>query len=227
MKPWEIVEQTVAPGGERLTLVRHDGELLILAGGKPLMSSREHGSEEALARLACRHLVRSQAPNVLIGGLGMGFTVRAALDLLPRSATVVVAELVAGVAAWSSDGPVGEVARHPLRDSRVRLEINDVLITLESARRPFDVILLDVDNGPDAFTSAGNAALYGPRGLSLIRSALKPDGVLAVWSAWNDRSFAPRLERHGFTVTVEPVSARANTRGGRHTVFIARLRRRR
>jgi spermidine synthase len=221
MKPLELLDQTRAPDGTEMTLARRDRELLILAGGKPLMSSRMHGSEQALATLACGRLPAGEAC-VLVGGLGMGFTLRAALDLLPGDATVVVAELVPAVVEWNR-GPLGPLADHPLRDRRVQVDQRDVADTLRSSPGRFDAILLDVDNGPDAFTSSGNAGLYSDAGLSAARTALRGSGVLAVWSAWEDRRFEQRLRYNGFTVEVERVRGRLKQGGPRHTIFLGRL----
>jgi spermidine synthase len=222
VKPWELLGEAPTPDGETLTLMRQDDEVVILASGKPLMSSRMHGSEEALAALSCGHLARADAPVVLVGGLGMGFTLRATLDLLPSSATVVVAELIPAVVEWNR-GPIGELARHPLKDRRVQVSVNDVLVTLRGSVRRFDAVLLDVDNGPDAFTTSRNAALYRDHGLEAIRSALTPAGVLAVWSAWEDRKFEQRLRYHGFAVDVHRVRGRLTKGGPRHTIFLGRL----
>jgi spermidine synthase len=220
VKPLEILGEARMRDGSSLTLTRRDRELIILANGKPLMSSRMHGSEQALATLACRD-VPAQQPCVLVGGLGMGFTLRATLDLLPPGATVVIAELVPEVVAWNH-GPLGPLAGHPLDDPRVHVEVGDVGDTLRQNPGRFDAVLLDVDNGPDAFTAAGNAALYDDRGLRTARAALSPGGVLAVWSAWEDRKFEQRLRYNGFTVRVERVRARLKQGGPRHTIFLGR-----
>jgi spermidine synthase len=192
-----------------------------MANGKSLMSSRMHGSEQALAALALR---RMQVPDacVLVGGLGMGFTLRATLDLLPEDATVVVAELVPGVVEWNR-GALGTLAGHPLRDARVRVDIGDVADTLQSSPGVFDAVLLDVDNGPDAFTATTNARLYNDQGLAAARDALKPGGVLAVWSAWEDRRFEQRLRYAGFIVDIERVRGRLKKGGPKHTIFLARV----
>jgi spermidine synthase len=152
----------------------------------------------------------------------MGFTLRATLDLLPQDATVVVAELVPAVVEWNRSA-LGTLASHPLRDARVRVEIGDVADTLQSAPGRFDAVLLDVDNGPDAFTAATNARLYSDQGLAAARAALKPGGVLAVWSAWEDRRFEQRLRYAGFVVDVERVRGRLKKGGPKHTIFLARL----
>ena len=185
VKPWELLGQTRTPEGEEMTLTRHGSEYVILAGGQALMSSRMHGSEESLAMFACARARTLETPCCLVGGLGMGFTLRAALDLLPPDATVVVSELVPALVDWNR-GPLGALARHPLRDKRVVLEVGDVGAMLWERPGRFDAILLDVDNGPSAFTASSNAELYGDRGLAVARAALKPDGVLGVWSSRED-----------------------------------------
>jgi spermidine synthase len=199
--------------------MRRDREYVIFAGGKMLMSSRMHGSEEALAALGCRRACTLERPAVLIGGLGLGFTLRATLDLLPADAAVVVAELLPAVVRWNQ-GPLGPLAGHPLDDRRVRVETGDVALALRQDRARFDAILLDVDNGPDAFTFAGNASLYTDAGIRAAYKALRPEGVLAVWSAWEDRKFEQRLRYGGFTVAVERVRARLKQGGPRHTIFL-------
>ena len=154
MKPLELLGQTLTPDGTVMKLTRRDNEYIILANGKSLMSSRMHGSEEALATFACRRVRTLEQPCVLIGGLGMGFTLRATLDFLPPDAMVVVAELVPAVVEWNR-GPLGPLAGHPLKDKRVRVEMGDVAVTLSSGPGQFDAVLLDVDNGPTAFTGLG------------------------------------------------------------------------
>jgi spermidine synthase len=190
-----------------------------MANGKSLMSSRMHGSEEALATLACRRARTQPQPCVLVGGLGLGFTLRATLDLLPPDATVVVAELVPAVVDWNR-GPLGPLAGHPLADKRVRIEVGDVAATLRAARNRFDAVLLDVDNGPAAMTASHNAGLYDDRGLAAARAALKAGGVLAVWSAWDQRKFEQRLRYGRFTVEVARVRGRLKKGGPRHTIFL-------
>jgi spermidine synthase len=219
MKPVEMLHETRAPDGTPIALARHDREYLILAGGKPLMSSRAHGSEEALASLGFRGLTTDR-PRVLIGGLGMGFTLRAALDRLPAESTVLVAELLPAVIEWNR-GPLGPLAGHPLSDRRVRIETEDVAATMRKNPSTFDAILLDVDNGPDAFTATGNASLYDPRGIAAARAALRSGGVLAVWSANEDRQYRNRLNNGGFSVKVERVRGRLKRGGPRHTIFLA------
>jgi spermidine synthase len=221
VKRTELLGETRAPDGTLIALTRQDREFIILAGGRPLMSSRMHGSEQALAACGCRH-VPAEGPRVLVGGLGMGFTLRATLDILPPDASVVIAELLPAVLEWNR-GPLGPLADHPLRDARVDVAIGDVGETIRQATGSFDAILLDVDNGPDAFTATSNASLYGDRGLAATVDALKPGGVLAVWSAWEDRRFEQRLKYAGFSVHVERVRARLKSGGGpRHTIFLGR-----
>jgi spermidine synthase len=219
VKPWELLGQTRAPDGADLSLTLRSGEYVILANGKSLMSSRMHGSEEALATLACARIRDREAPRVLVGGLGMGFTLRATLDHLPADAAVVVAELIPAVVEWNR-GPLGPLAGHPLKDRRVQVVPGDVAIALRTSVHAFDAILLDVDNGPAAFATSGNAALYGDAGLAAARRALTGGGVLAVWSAREDRKFEQRLKYAGFRVDVERVRARLKKGGPRHTIFL-------
>ena len=202
-----------------MKLVRRSDEYIILVDGKSLMSSRMHGSEEALATLAFRRVRTLEQPSVLIGGLGMGFTLRATLDLLPADATVLVAELVPAVVEWNR-GPLGPLAEHPLKDKRVRVEIGDVAVTLCSRPAQFDAVLLDVDNGPAAFTASNNAGLYDHRGIAAARATLKMDGVLAVWSVREDRKFEQRLRHGRFAVQVERVRGRLKKGGPHHTIFL-------
>jgi spermidine synthase len=222
VKPWELVGQTRAPDGTDLSLTLRGGEYVILANGKSLMSSRMHGSEEALAMFACAQIRALEGPRVLIGGLGMGFTLRATLDLLAPDASVVVAELLPAVVEWNR-GPLGPLAGQPLKDRRVRVEPGDVAVAIRSSANRFDAILLDVDNGPAAFATSGNAALYNDAGLAAARAALRKGGVLAVWSAREDRRFEQRLRYAGFRVEVQRVRARLKKGGPRHTIFLARL----
>ena len=220
--PWELLGQTRTPEGEEMTLTRHGSEYVILASGQSLMSSRMHGSEEALATFTFARIRGRDEPRVLIGGLGMGFTLRATLDLLPPDGAVVVAELLPAVVEWNR-GPLGPLAGHPLEDRRVRVEQCDVAATLRSSTDAFDAILLDVDNGPAAFATSGNAGLYNDAGLAAARTSLRKEGVLAVWSAWDDRKFEQRLRYAGFRVEVERVRARLKQGGPKHTIFLGTL----
>jgi spermidine synthase len=174
---WEVLGRTRTPDGSELTLTR--SEYVILINGQILMSSRMHGSEEALAVLGCQRARTLTRPRELVGGLGIGFTLRAALDILPPTALVLVAELVPAVLDWNR-GPLGMLARRPLDDARVRIEDGDVATTMLSNPRRFDAVLIDVDNGPLALTASSNAGLYDSEGIALARSSLRPGGVLAV-----------------------------------------------
>lgn len=218
MKAWELLGQTSTPDDSDMRLTRRDNEYVILVNGKTLMSSRMHGSEEALAAVACRHVRTMEQPRVLVGGLGMAFTLRATLDLLPADAIVTVVELVPAVVEWNR-GPLASLAGQPLKDRRVRIDVGDVGFTLRANPGRFDVILLDVDNGPAAFTTPANIGLYDNAGVAAAYAALRPGGVLAVWSAWDDAKFEKRLRFHGFDVEVERVRARLKKGGPRHTIF--------
>lgn len=183
-------------------------------------------AEMACKRLGLRSLGEGGLPSlggvcVLVGGLGLGYTLRATLDLLPADATVVVSELIPAIVEWHS-GPLAVLADKPIADRRVQVELKDVIATLRSSPRRFDAVLLDIDNGPEAFTESSNAGLYNDRGIATIRAALKPGGVLAVWSAWEDRRFEQRLKYAGFKVEVERVRARLKKGGPRHTIFLGR-----
>jgi spermidine synthase len=222
VKPWELIGEARTPDGLDLRLTRHATEFVILANGQSLMSSRMHGSEEALATLGCQRARLLDAPSVLVGGLGMGFTLRAVLDIVPSSARVVVSELMPAVVDWNR-GPLGPLADHPLKDSRVQLQIEDVAATLRSNPHAYDAVLLDVDNGPSALTSAGNARLYDNEGVASARAALRPGGVLAVWSAREYRKFEQRLRYCGFSVEVARVRGRLKSGGPRHVIMVGHV----
>jgi spermidine synthase len=219
VKPWELLGEARTPDGTDLRLTRHSSEYVILANGQSLMSSRMHGSEEALATLGCRRARLLDAPSVLIGGLGMGFTLRAVLDLLPARARVVVRELMPAVVEWNR-GPLGPLADHPLKDARVQLELGDVGAALRANPASFDAVLLDVDNGPTALTTTTNARLYDNQGVAAARAALRPDGVFAVWSARENRKFEQRLNYCGFAVEVARVRGRLKAGGPRHVIVL-------
>ena len=220
MKAWELLGESCAPDGTDMRLMRRDKEYVILAAGKPLMSSRLYGSEQALATLGCSRAQRLQQHRVLVGGLGMGLTLRAVLDVLPSDAVITLAELVPAVIDWNR-APLAALAGHPLRDRRVRIQVEDVGFTLRANPGRFDVVLLDVDNGPAAFTAVNNAGLYDDGGVAAAAAALRPGGTLAIWSAWDDRKFEQRLRFHGFVVEVARVRARLRKGGPRHTIFLA------
>ena len=219
MKPVERLGTAAAPDGTVLTLYRHDGAYSIRVDGVELMSTRRHRSEDRLAELACGPLAQTAGARVLIGGLGLGFTLRAALGVLPADARVVVAELVAGVIAWNRDPAYG-LAAEALGDPRVTLRHGDVADVVREGRGAFDAILLDVDNGAAALTTAGNAALYRDAGVRAAAAALRPGGRLAYWSADADPGFEAALRRAG--LAVDAVRVRAHRTGGPwHTLYIA------
>jgi spermidine synthase len=193
---------------------------MIVLGRNELMSTRMSGSEEALATLACARIEGVVRPRLLIGGYGMGFTLRAALRVLPPRAQVTVVELVPEIIEWAR-GPMNEIAAGCLDDPRVRLVHGDVAAAIAAARGDYDGILLDVDNGPDGLVRAGNDALYSAAGLRAARAALRPGGVLAIWSAAPDAAFTRRLKSAGFQVDEVCVSARANGKGARHVIWFA------
>ena len=215
MVPWSLLDTASVPGGGELRLMRRGAEFSIISGSTELMNSRLGGSEEALATLTCARLEDRRAPRILIGGLGMGFTLRAALSRLGADAQVVVAELVPSVVSWAR-GPMAEVFGGSLEDPRVTLREADVGDLITPARPGFDAILLDVDNGPEGLTRPANDRLYGVPGLE----ALNPGGILSVWSSGPDRAFTRRLRQAGFAV--EEVAVRAKgRRGARHVLWIA------
>jgi spermidine synthase len=219
MNPWQTLETAAAPDGKPVELRRRGHEFLIRADGLDLMSSDDNGSSKALASLGLAALGRP-ATRVLVGGLGMGFTLRAALDLVGPSTQVEVAELVAAVAEWNA-GPLGDVAGRPLDDPRASVYVGDVRDRMTAKAGPWDAILLDVDNGPDALAHAGNDRIYDASGLGRAHAALRPGGVLAVWSFSDDPAFTKRCRRAGFTTTVERVSASRRGRGRYHFIWVA------
>ena len=203
-----------------MTLSLHAGDYYIEVDGRPLMSTWAPGSERALADLAAQELKDNSRPRVLIGGLGLGFTLGAALDVLPRGASVVVVEFFETIVDWNRKFSF-ESTTDRLADPRVVVEVTDVVDYLRDVKRPFDAILLDVDNGPDAWCLASNARLYDRAGLTRIRRALKPGGLLAVWSAEGSSVFENRLAEVGFAARSEPVRSRGR-KGNRHTIFLGR-----
>ena len=221
MKRRELLASTTTPDGMRMTLSAHAGDYSIEVDGEPLMSTRAPGSEKALADLAARALAGNNRPRVLIGGLGLGFTLGAALDVLPRGASVVVVEFFETIVDWNRKFGF-ESATDRLADPRVVVEVTDVVDYLRDVKRPFDAILLDVDNGPDAWCLASNNRLYDRPGLLRIQRALKPGGLLAVWSAQRSAVFENRLAEVGFAAHSETVRSR-DRRGERHTIFLGRM----
>lgn len=222
MNPWQLIDTSEIPaGGGELRLYRRGNEYsIMIAGGGELMSSRMHGSEDALAELGCAHLDGKHEPKVLIGGLGMGFTLAAALSNLGPDAEVVVAELVPAVVKWNNEY-LGHFAGHPADDPRSTIRITDVAVLLKDSAA-YDAILLDVDNGPEGLTHRENDWLYGSGGLQAAFDALRPGGVLSVWSAGPDQAFGERLRQVGFLVDEQRVRAHGGRKGARHTIWIAR-----
>ena len=221
MIPWVLLDAVPIPGSTReLRLLRRGGEYAIRIGTEELMNSRLSGSEEALATLAAADLAQVSAPNVLIGGLGMGFTLRAGLEAFGAKARITVCELVPAVVAWAK-GPMADLFGASLTDPRVRVVEADVADLIRAKRSAWDAILLDVDNGPEGMTQAGNDQLYARGGLAAARDALRPGGVLAVWSATPDDAFTQRLKKAGFSVRAERVRASRTGRGATHTIWLA------
>lgn len=219
MLPWVQLDSATAPGGGELRLKQRGTEFSIMLGTNELMNSRLSGSEEALAGLSCQKLGDRRAPHILIGGLGMGFTLRAALSELGPDARITVAELVPAVVAWGR-GPMAEVFDGCLDDPRVTIEEADVGLLIRSAKAAYDAILLDVDNGPEGLTRPANDALYSAAGLNDARAALRPGGVLAVWSSGPNAAFTQRLRRAGFAAEEAKVRA-GGKRGARHVIWLA------
>ena len=221
MQPWMLIDTAAVPGGtENLRLLRRGTEFAINLGTELLMGSRMRGSEEALARLGCAALAaRGAGGRVLVGGLGMGFTLRAALDSLGPAAVVEVAEIVPAIVDWVR-GPLAHLSGHAMADPRVTLRLGDVARTIRMARLPYDAILLDVDNGPVGLTRDGNDGLYGTAGLRAAWGALAPGGALAVWSAFPDRAFGQRVATVGFTVEAHTVRAHGG-KGATHHIWVA------
>ncbi|MGO4112106.1 spermidine synthase [Rhizobium ruizarguesonis] len=221
MLPWIQLDSATIPGeGGELRLKQRGGEFSIMLGANELMNSRLSGSEEALATLSWDRIKSHPKPRVLIGGLGMGFTLRAALAVLPEDAGVTVAELVPAVVAWAR-GPMAEVFKGCLDDPRVGIHQGDVGEAIRAGKAAYDAILLDVDNGPDGLTRKSNDRLYNFSGLRAASDALRPGGVLAVWSSGPDPDFTGRLKDSGFAV--DAVNTRANGKrgGARHVIWLA------
>jgi len=219
MTPRELMGTAEVPGGEPLRLFRRGGDFMIVLERNELMNSRMSGSEEALAAMTIDRL-RTPAPHLLVGGYGMGFTLRAALAKLGRDARVTVAELVPEIIEWAR-GPMAALTAGCLDDARVAIAHADVADVIADARGGYDAILLDVDNGPDGLVRAANDRLYSARGLAVARAALKPGGVLAIWSAAKDAAFAKRLREAGYAVDEVTVRARSNGKGPMHTIWFA------
>ena len=217
MKATVLRDQATTPDGRLMTLHEHDGALMISVGGVDLMSTRRHHSEERLAELTTRRLKKQSRPRLLIGGLGMGFTLRAALAGLGPEARVVVAELMPAVVAWNLDPAYG-LGADALADRRVELVTGDVIDLLARNPAAYDAIILDIDNGASGLSTGSNSRLYSPAGLGLAKAALRPHGCLAIWSAGDDPAFVERMQRSGLVVTVERARTHA-TGGGWVTLF--------
>jgi spermidine synthase len=218
--PRELLGVADVPGGDPLRLFRRGRDFMIVLDRNELMSTRMNGSEIALGTMACDRLAGHPAPHLLIGGYGMGFTLRAVLERLDAAGRVTVAELVPGIIEWAR-GPMAELTAGCLDDPRVTLRMGDVGDAIRAAPRAYDAILLDVDNGPDGLTRPANDGLYSARGLDEARAALRPGGVLAIWSAAPDPAFARRLARGGFAVDEVRARARDNGKGAHHVIWFA------
>jgi len=219
MTPRELLGTAEVPGGEPLRLFRRGDDFMIVLDRNELMNSRMSGSEEALATMTIARLA-VPAPHLLIGGYGMGFTLRAALSALGDRARITVAELVPDIVDWAR-GPMSALTAGCLDDPRVSVRFGDVAEAIVEGRGAYDAILLDVDNGPDGLVRAANDRLYAARGLAAARLALRPGGVLAIWSAGKDAAFTRRLRENGFTVDEVAVRARSNGKGATHTIWFA------
>jgi spermidine synthase len=221
MIPWLQLDTARVPGADvQLRLMQRGAEFSMMLGQNELMSSRLSGSEEALATLACRRIEAVNNPHLLIGGLGMGFTLRAALAVLGSDARIMVAELVPAVIAWAR-GPMADIFGDSLDDPRASIREADVLDVIASHGSAFDAILLDVDNGPEGLIRKANDALYDLKGLKAIRRALRPGGVLAVWSSGPNLLFSKRLRAAGFDVNEVAVRATTKRSGARHVIWFA------
>ena len=216
----ELLGTAQVPGGEELRLVRHDQDFMIVLDRSELMSSRMSGSEMALATMTTERLKGRPAPHLLVGGYGMGFTLRAALAALGKDAKLTVAELVPEIIEWAR-GPMAALTAGCLDDRRVELVMADVANVIAHDRGMYDAILLDVDNGPDGLVREDNKRLYSRRGLLAAKDALRPGGVLAIWSAARDYAFAARLRKAGFAVDEVLVPARSNGKGPKHVIWFA------
>ena len=222
MDPWTQIDSAPVPGSDaELTLLQSNEDFAIRISDVQgdLMNSRMYHSEEVLAELGCKRLGTIDNARVLVGGLGMGFTLAAALRIVPASAEVIVAELVPKVVEWNQ-GPLGQCAGRPIDDDRARIHQGDVVAFLKQAKKKFDAILLDVDNGPEAMTASANGWLYTRGGLKTIYEKLRPEGIVAIWSVRADHVFTGRLKKTGFNGQAHTVRARPG-KGSRHTIFVA------
>ena len=223
MNPWIHLDTAQIPGGGELKLMQRGQDYSIMSGSIELMNSRLYGSEVALFKLAWAKATQRQAPRILIGGLGMGFTLRAALADLPKDGRIVVAELVPEVIAWSGTH-LAPLYGDSLSDPRAKIVQGDVADRLAEAKPPYDLILMDVDNGPDGLNRDANDGLYSVSGIAMTRRAVKHGGVLAVWSAGPDPAFAGRMRRNGFAVEEVQVRASPSGKGARHIIWVGTAR---
>ena len=223
MKPLnKLATANIPNNGGELTLFRREDEFSIRLSGVrgELMNSRVYNSEEELAKLGCTHIQNKDNAEVLVGGLGMGYTLAAALECVTASSRVTVAELIPEVVEWNQ-GPLGDCAGRPLVDERCQIRLGDIVELIKLQQPTFDAILLDVDNGPEGITHSNNNWLYSTAGLDALYGSLRPEGMLAVWSAGADSLFPIQLKKAGFAVTVRTVRARPG-KGSRHTIFLAK-----
>ena len=220
MKPTIELAETRTPGGRRLVLTQHGRDFSLRDEALPLMTSRERESELELARLGCARIASRPAPRVLIGGLGMGYTLRQTLDMLPPTATVVVAELLPEIVEWNRVY-LGDLTDHPLRDKRVTVEVCDVVDFVRNNAHPFDAILIDIDNGPEAITDYQNHPLYSREGIGMLMRAMPASGCLAIWSAGIDPRFERRLRHDGRHVKAFRVPAHKGARARSKCIWVA------
>lgn len=222
MNPWVLLDTATIPGnGTALQLLQRGEDFSIkIVGGGELMNTCMHGSEDALAELSCQHIQDKADARVLIGGMGMGFTLAAARKQLLDTAEIVVAELIPAVIEWNR-GPLGEHAGLPILDPRVQVHEGDVAKLIAAGNKSYDAIMLDVDNGPEGLTRKKNNWLYSMDGLVSAYEALRPQGILAVWSAGPERSFTERLRKVGYQVKEKKVRAHPSHKKARHVVWLA------
>jgi spermidine synthase len=222
MKKAKLIDQATLPSGEVLTLSEEGGFYMVSADGLPLMSNRAHYSEEYMAVIGCEHIKTKKDARVLVGGLGMGYTARSALNQVTETATVVVSEISPQLVEWNR-GPLADLAERPLEDPRCELALGDIVAYLLAGPEPFDAMLLDCDHGPDSFTAEGNERLYSRKGLVRLHKLLRPHGVLVIWSAYQVPAFPKALQRAGFMADTYRVRSRGD-KGGKHALYIGRKR---
>ncbi|MFC1549611.1 spermidine synthase [Nitrospirota bacterium] len=221
MIPWELLDSAQVPeSGEEITLYRRGEEFSIRVDGAELMNSRAHGSEEALAEMACKRIAKRPSARVLIGGLGLGYTAAAALKQLGANAEVLVGEIVPAVEEWNRKF-FPHLAGYPLRDKRTTVIVDDVARIIRKAHEAYDAVMLDVDNGPEGMSKKGNEWLYTEAGIDAIFRSLRPEGVFALWSVASNKAYTRRLRKAGFTVEEVNVRGRGSGKGAHHTIWLA------